>query len=165
MYFGIPPEVNAFRLARIGAGPEAHAPQVAAYTSVAAVHEEQAVQQMVTAAATAPGFVGVGGIGMLAGATPMAAWQGTAGGHAAAAAQTIGAGMAAYGAAVAATIPFEEVVENRIRLAVLHATNFMGINGPAIAATEGKNSRCTGSTVVTRAAQGRAMALSGRISP
>ena len=35
----------------------------------------------------------------------------------------------------------------------------------AMASTEGKNSRCTGSTVVMIAACGRTMAVSGLISP
>ena len=133
MYWGIPPEINAFRLTMMGAGPTAHVPQITAYTTAAATHMEQAAQQMVTAAATAPGFEGLGGVGMLSTATPMAAWLITAGGHAAAAAGTVEAGAAAYATASAATIPYSVVVANRIREAILESTNFLGINTPAIA--------------------------------
>ncbi|MEE6140496.1 PPE family protein [Mycobacterium sp. 050128] len=133
MYWGIPPEINAFRLTRMGAGPTAHIPQITAYTAAAVTHFEQGMQQQVTAAATAPVFQGSGGTGMLDSATPMAAWQQTAGMHAESAAATIQTGLAAYAAAVSATIPHEVVVANRVREATLEATNFMGFNTPAIA--------------------------------
>lgn len=133
MYWGIPPEINAFRLTRMGAGPTAHVPQITAYTAAAATHFEQGMQQSVTAIATAPVFQGSGGMGMLDSATPMAAWQQTAGLHAETAAATIQTGLTAYSAAVSATIPHEVVVANRVREATLESTNLMGINTPAIA--------------------------------
>lgn len=133
MYWGIPPEINAFRLTRMGAGPTAHVPQITAYTADAATHFEQGMQQSVTATATAPVFQGSGGMGMLESATPMAVWQQTAGLHAESAAASIQTGLTAYSAAVSATIPHEVVVANRVREATLEATNFMGINTPAIA--------------------------------
>ncbi|MCA2304840.1 PPE family protein [Mycobacterium intracellulare] len=117
----------------MGAGPMAHVPQITAYTAAAATHFEQGMQQSTTALATAPVFQGSGGMGMLDSATPMAAWQQTAGLHAEAAANTIQSGLTAYSAAVSATIPHEVVVANRVREAALESTNFMGINTPAIA--------------------------------
>lgn len=56
MYWGIPPEINAFRLAMMGAGPTAHVPQATAYTTAAATHFEQGAQQAVTARAQPPRF-------------------------------------------------------------------------------------------------------------
>ena len=60
MYWGIPPEVNAFRLTMAGAGPTAHVPQVAAFETAAITHTQQATQMAATAAATAASFVGAG---------------------------------------------------------------------------------------------------------
>lgn len=136
MYWGIPPEINAFRLTMMGAGPTAHVPVVAAYTDAAATHMDQAVQQAVTTAATAPSFVGFGGTSMISAATPMSAWMSAAGAHAAAAAATVQGAMAGYSTAVASTIPHPVVIENRLREAALVASNILGQNTPAIAEAE-----------------------------
>jgi PPE-repeat protein len=136
MYWGIPPEINAFRLTMMGAGPAAHVPVVAAYTDAMATHMEQAAQQAVTTAATAPSFVGSGGGGMVSAASPMSAWLGTAGAHAGAAAATVQGAIAGYSTAVASTIPHPVVIENRLREAALVASNILGQNTPAIAEAE-----------------------------
>jgi len=136
MYWGIPPEINAFRLTMMGAGPTAHVPVVAAYTDAAATHLEQATQQAVTTMATAPSFVGFGGAGMVSSATPMSAWMGAAGAHAGAAAATVQGAIAGYSTAVASTIPHPVVIENRLREAALVASNILGQNTPAIAEAE-----------------------------
>ena len=136
MYWGIPPEINAFRLTMMGAGPTAHVPVVAAYTDAAATHLQQAAQQTVTTMATAPSFVGFGGASMVSAATPMSAWMGAAGAHASAAAATVQGAMAGYSTAVASTIPHPVVIENRLREAALVASNILGQNTPAIAEAE-----------------------------
>lgn len=136
MYWGIPPEINAFRLTMMGAGPTAHVPVVVAYADAAATHLEQAAQQAVTTAATAPSFVGFGGASMVSAATPMSAWMGAAGAHASAAAATVQGAMAGYSAAVVSTIPHPVVVQNRLREAALVASNILGQNTPAIAEAE-----------------------------
>jgi PPE-repeat protein len=133
MYWGIPPEINAFRLTMAGAGPTAHLPQITGFQAAAATHAQQGVQMAVTAAATSPSFVGMGGAAMMAAALPSAAWISVAGAHAEAAAATIQAGVDGYAAAVAATIPHAVVVANRVREATLEATNILGQNTPAIA--------------------------------
>ncbi|WP_454561757.1 PPE domain-containing protein [Mycobacterium haemophilum] len=133
MYWGIPPEINAFRLTMVGAGPTAHVPQITGFQAAAATHAQQGVQMAMTAAATSPSFVGAGGAAMMAAALPSAAWISAAGAHAQAAAATIQAGVDGYAAAVAATIPHAVVVANRVREATLEATNILGQNTPAIA--------------------------------
>lgn len=135
MYWGIPPEVNAFRLTLAGAGPTAHIPHVTGFETAAATHMSQATQMAATAVSTATSFVGLGGAAMMEAALGHTAWMMTAAAHAEKAAATIGAGIDAYGAAVAATIPFPTVVANRMREAVLEATNILGQNTPAIAET------------------------------
>lgn len=136
VYWGIPPEVNAFRLTMAGAGPTAHTAQVAALETAAMTHVQAATQMSATAAAVAPSFVGTGGTAMMAAALPQAAWLGVAGAHAQAGATTVLAGIEAYGTAVAATIPVPTVVANRVRVAALHASNILGQNTPAIAETD-----------------------------
>lgn len=132
MYWGIPPEINAFRLTRMGAGPAAHAGQVAAYGTASATYFEQGSQAAVTAMATSTVFEGAGGTGMMGSAMPASAWMSAAGTHASTAVTTLTAGVEAYSAALAATIPHEVVVANRVREAVLQATNILGQNTPAI---------------------------------
>ena len=133
MYWGIPPEVNAFRLTMAGAGPTAHVPQVAAFETAAITHTQQATQMAATAATTAASFVGAGGQSMMQCAAVQSTWMTTAGAFAHKTAGTIGAGINAYGSAVAATIPVPTVVANRVREATLQATNIIGQNTPAIA--------------------------------
>jgi PPE-repeat protein len=133
MYWGITPEVNAFRLTMAGAGPTAHVPQVTAFETAAITHTQQATQMAATAAATAASFVGAGGQSMMQCAAVQSTWMTTAGAFAQKSAGTIGAGINAYGSAVAATIPVPTVVANRVRETTLQATNIIGQNSPAIA--------------------------------
>src|SRR6478752_2729328 len=133
MYWGITPEVNAFRLTMAGAGPTAHVPQVTAFETAAITHTQQATQMAATEAATAASFVGAGGQSMMQCAAVQSTWMTTAGAFAQKSAATIGAGINAYGSAVAATIPVPTVVANRVREATLQATNIIGQNTPAIA--------------------------------
>ena len=133
MYWGIPPEVNAFRLTMMGAGPMAHVPHLTAFQTAAATHIEQGAQMIATTAATSPSFVGVGGAAMAASALPKAAWVQVAGAHAEKAAVTIEKGMDGYASAVASTIPFHTVVANRVRENFLESTNIIGQNAIPIA--------------------------------
>ena len=116
-----------------GAGPTAHVPQVTAFETAAITHTQQATQMAATAAATAASFVGAGGQSMMQCAAVQSTWMTTAGAFAQKSAGTIGAGINAYGSAVAATIPVPTVVANRVREATLQATNIIGQNNPAIA--------------------------------
>jgi PPE-repeat protein len=73
---------------------------------------------------------------MLAAVTPYLQWMWTAAAQCEEAATRATAAAAAYETAFAMTVPPPTVVANRIRLATLIATNFLGQNTPAIAATE-----------------------------
>ena len=68
--------------------------------------------------------------------TPFIAWLDSGGVEADQAASQAFAAAAAYEAAFAATIPPPVIAANRALLAALVATNFLGQNTPAIAATE-----------------------------
>jgi hypothetical protein len=136
MYWGIPPEVNAFRLTMAGAGPTAHVPAAAAFETVGATHIQQAAQMSATAANTAGSYVGAGGASMLGAAAGQSSWIAAAGAFAQKTAKTVESGTGMYGTAVAATVPFGQVVANRVRVQTLHATNIIGQNTPAIAEGE-----------------------------
>jgi PPE-repeat protein len=129
--WGLPPEVNNMML-RSGAGAAAHAPQVAAYTAAAANYATQASTQTMTAMATAPDFVGLGGAAMMSQALPMASWHAAAAVHAESAAVTLSTGISAYETTVMSMIPAERCVANRIETTALHASNILGQNTPAI---------------------------------
>ncbi|HEU0190017.1 MAG TPA: PPE family protein [Mycobacterium sp.] len=73
---------------------------------------------------------------MAAAAGPFAAWASTTATLADQAADQVRAAAAAYETALAATVPPYEVTANRTHLAALAATNLLGQNTTAIAATE-----------------------------
>lgn len=133
-FWALPPEANSFRLSS-GAGPGAHAPEVAAYQAVGITHAEQSIQQMVTTAATAPSWQGAGGTGMVTKSAPLAAYNGSVAGHAEKAVGIIGGLTAAYTGAVAGTMHYSVCIANRVREATLESTNFLGINTIPIAET------------------------------
>jgi PPE family len=132
--WALPPEINATLLTRMGVGAAAHLPQVTMYTALATAHGTQGIQQAAVATATSASFIGLGGTAMIGQAIPMALWQEAAAAHATAAATTISTACAAYEATAMQMVPPEECVANRMRRAALDATNFLGINTPAIIA-------------------------------
>ncbi|WP_110803504.1 PPE family protein [Mycolicibacterium setense] len=134
-FWALPPEVNSFRLSS-GAGPAAHAPEIAAYQAVGTTHAEQSIQQMVTTAATAPSWQGAGGTGMVTTSTPLAGYNALAAAHAEKAAGMIAGMAAAYTGAVAGSMHYSVCIANRVRDAVLESTNILGINTIPIAETE-----------------------------
>lgn len=70
------------------------------------------------------------------GCAPFITWLDTSAEQAAEAGAQAGAAATAYEAAFAATVPPPVIAANRALLAALVATNFLGQNTPAIAATE-----------------------------
>ncbi len=132
MYWGVPPEVNDFRV-RTGPGAAAVIPLTLAYEEASAVHLEQAQQMVATTMAANTSWIGFGDIGMNETALPMAAHIDVAGAHAQAAAQTINAAGQAHSMTLATSIPYPTVIANRVREATLEATNVIGQNSPAIA--------------------------------
>ena len=73
---------------------------------------------------------------MAAAAAPYAAWMNTTAAQAEQTANQAMAAAAAYEAAFGMTVPPPVIAANRAQLASLVATNLLGQNGPAIAATE-----------------------------
>jgi PPE-repeat protein len=77
---------------------------------------------------------------MAAAVTPYTGWMSTTGAQAEQAASQATAAASAYETAFAMTVPPAEVMANRTQLALLIATNFLGLNTAAIAANEAEYS-------------------------
>lgn len=135
-YYGLTPEVNAFRLTMMGAGPAAHVPAAAGFETASVTHAQGAVQMANTAAATAATYSGLGSAAMMAATVTHSGWMSTAAIAAQRSAKCVESGMGLYGTAVASTIPFGTVVANRVRDATLQSTNILGVNTIPIAETE-----------------------------
>jgi PPE-repeat protein len=137
MDFGaLPPEVNS---ARMYAGPGS-APMMAAATAWAALGAElgstAASYDSVITGLISEEWMGPASASMGAAAAPYVPWMTSTGALAQQASGQAAAAAAAYEAAFAMTVPPAEVAANRALLAALVATNFLGQNTPAIAATE-----------------------------
>src|ERR1700684_3779938 len=85
---------------------------------------------------TAGPWVGPSSLSMAAAAAPYVAWMSTTASQAEQTASQLTSAIAAYEAAFTATVPPPVIVANRSLLAMLVATNILGQNTPAIAATE-----------------------------
>jgi len=137
MDFGaLPPEVNS---ARIYAGPGS-GPILAAASAwdVLATELDSAAStysSVVTSLAEGS-WLGPASASMAAAATPYVDWMSTTATQAEETGYQARAAAAAFEAAFAMTVPPAEVAANRAQLAALVATNVVGQNTPAIAATE-----------------------------
>jgi PPE-repeat protein len=121
------------------AGPGS-APMMAAATAWAALGAElgstAASYDAVITGLTSEEWMGPASASMGAAAAPYVQWMTSTGALAQEASTQASAAAAAYEAAFAMTVPPAEVAANRALLAALVATNFLGQNTPAIAATE-----------------------------
>lgn len=135
-YGALPPEVNSLRMYT---GPGA-APMLAAMTAWDAVAAEMRLTatayESVIATLIGDGWLGPASAAMAAAVAPYVVWLSVTGSQAEQTAGQAAAAAAAFEAAFAMTVPPPVVAANRARLLALIATNFLGINTPAIAATE-----------------------------
>jgi len=132
----LPPEINSARMyAGAGAGP-----LLAAATAWNALATEMRIQaasySSVVSGLTSSGWRGPASMAMAVAAAPYAAWMNTTAAQAEQAAAQATAAAGSYEAAFAMTVPPPVIATNRAQLAALVATNFLGQNTPAIAATE-----------------------------
>ncbi|MEZ0353918.1 PPE family protein [Mycobacterium sp. pR1184] len=136
MDFGLlPPEVNSgLMYTGPGAGPMLAA--AASWDAIAAQLESAASGCSSQSAALAGQWLGPSSARMAAAATRHVAWLQLSAARAAKAAAQAYSAAAAYETAYGMTVPPPVVAENRLRLTALVATNFLGQNTPAIAATE-----------------------------
>jgi PPE-repeat protein len=132
----LPPEVNSGRMyAGAGSGPMLAA--ASAWHGLAAELGCTALSYgSVLDALTGEEWQGPASAAMAAAAAPYVAWLAGAAEQAAHSATSAQAAAAAYEAAFDATVPPPVIAANRAQLMALIATNIVGQNTPAIAATE-----------------------------
>ncbi|ORC01222.1 hypothetical protein B1T48_07810, partial [Mycobacterium persicum] len=135
-FAALPPEINSGRMyAGAGAGPLLAA--AAAWNGLALeLNTTAASIESIVTLLTGEQWLGPASLSMAAAAQPYIAWLTYTGASAEHAGAQAMASAAAYEAAFAATVPPPIIAANRALLAALVATNFLGINTPAIMATE-----------------------------
>ncbi|OBJ18409.1 PPE family protein [Mycobacterium colombiense] len=137
MDFGaLPPEINSGRMyAGPGSGPIMAA--AAAWDGLGAELGSAAsgYTSVISELTHAP-WVGPASVSMLSAVTPYVSWLSVLAAQAEETAGQARAAAAAFEAAFAMTVPPPVIAANRVLLANLVATNFLGQNTPAIAATE-----------------------------
>jgi PPE-repeat protein len=135
--FGIyPPEINSGRMyAGPGPGPMLAAAQ--AWDSLAdELYTTMSAYQSAVSELTEGAWSGPSSAAMSAAAGSYMEWLSATAARAEQTAAQAWTALAGYEAAFAATVPPPEIAANRSLLAALVATNFLGQNTPAIAATE-----------------------------
>ncbi|VBA61043.1 PPE family protein [Mycobacterium attenuatum] len=133
---GLPPEVNSGRL-YAGPGPGTMLAAATGWQDLATeLHSVASGYESVVSSVTVQSWAGPASMSMAAAAAPYLAWmRATAVGCEQAAAQAAAA-VTAYESAFVMTVPPPVIAANRAELAALVATNILGQNTPAIAATE-----------------------------
>lgn len=132
----LPPEINSARMYS-GAGS---APMMAAGAAWSQLADEMrsaaASYSSVISGLTSGSWLGPTSASMAAAAAPYAAWMNTTAAQAEQTAAQAQAAVTAYESAFSMTVPPAVIAANRAQLASLVATNVLGQNTPAIAATE-----------------------------
>ena len=136
MDFGaLPPEINSGRM-YAGAGPGPLLAAAAAWDGLADELGSTASSYQSVVEGLGSSWQGPSSTSMAAAAAPYVAWMNTTAAQAEETANQARAAVAAYERAFAATVPPPVIVANRTLLMTLIATNILGQNTPAIAATE-----------------------------
>lgn len=132
----LPPEVNSGRMWG-GPGSASLTASAAAWQALAAdLGSAGAAMQAVLEALTATSWMGPTSLTMAAAAAPYVVWMLAVATQCEQAAMAAAQAATAFEGAHAGVVPPPEIVENRVRLATLIATNFFGCNAAPIAATE-----------------------------
>jgi len=132
----LPPEINSARIfAGAGSGPLLMA--ASAWDGLASdlAGAASSFQSVISGLANGP-WSGPSSAAMAEAAAPYVGWLSAAAGQAETAGAQAQAAATAFESALAATVPPAAVTANRAQLLALVATNFLGQNTPAIAATE-----------------------------
>jgi PPE-repeat protein len=135
-FAALPPEVNSARM-YTGAGSGPMMAAAAAWNNTAAeLSTTAAACQSVISELTDGEWLGPSSVAMATAVAPYLGWMNTTAGELAHAATQAMASAAAYETAFGMTVPPPVIAANRAQLAALVATNILGQNTPAIAATE-----------------------------
>jgi hypothetical protein len=131
-----PPEVNSAKM-YTGPGSASLLSAATAWNSLATeIRSHAATYSSIVANLTGDGWQGPASTAMAAAVAPYTAWMNTIAAQAEQTATQATAAAAAYESAFGMTVPPPVIAANRAQLAALVATNVLGQNGPAIAATE-----------------------------
>src|ERR1700744_5959485 len=134
-FASLPPEINSARMyAGPGSGPLLAAAAAWEGLSVDLQSTANLYQSVITSLTSGP-WLGPAAESMMSAAMPYVAWLRTTAATAEQTATQATAAAAAYEGAFAETVPPPVVEANRALLAALVATNFVGQNSLAIAAT------------------------------
>jgi PPE-repeat protein len=132
----LPPEINSARM-YTGPGPGSMLSAATAWQSLAdELNSAAAGYGSVVSTLTSGPWTGPSALALGAAVAPYVTWLGATGEQAQQTAAQASAAASAYETAFAATVPPAMVAANRSLLAMLVATNILGQNSPAIAATE-----------------------------
>lgn len=135
-YAVLPPEINSGRI-YAGPGSTSLAASAAAWQALAAqLGSTASAFQAVVNGLAAGAWQGPSSASMAAAAAPYVAWMTATAGQAEQAAASAGQAAMAFETARVGVIPPPVIEANRDTLETLIATNFLGVNTPAIAATE-----------------------------
>ena len=134
-FAALPPEVNS-GLMYTGAGSGPIRAAATAWKTMAAELETAANNYRTVITALTQSWQGPSATAMAAAATPYTTWMSTTATKASHAGTQAAAAATAYETAYAMTVPPAVIAANRAQLATLIATNFLGTNTAAIAATE-----------------------------
>ncbi|UVO12146.1 PPE family protein [Mycobacterium sp. SVM_VP21] len=165
MDFGaLPPELNSARMySGPGAGPMLAA--AAAWDAVSAELSSTASAYDSEVSGLANEWAGSSSNAMVAAAAPYVMWMSRTAGHAARTAAGARAAATAYEAAFAATVPPAVIAANRSLLATLIATNILGQNTIAIAATEAHYAEMWAQDAAAMYGYAGAAAAAARVAP
>ncbi|HYB38725.1 MAG TPA: PPE family protein [Mycobacterium sp.] len=164
-FAALPPEINSARMyTGAGAGP-----LMAAASSWNGLSSElsttAASYQSVISQLTGAEWQGPSSAAMAAAAEPYIAWLSTTSGYLQHAASQATASAAAYETAFAATVPPPVIAANRAQLAALVATNILGQNTPAIAATEAQYGEMWAQDAAAMYGYAGSSAIAAQLSP
>ncbi|HXS86185.1 MAG TPA: PPE family protein [Mycobacterium sp.] len=132
----LPPEVNSAKM-YAGPGSGSMLSAAATWNGLASELRSQAANyNSIVSNLTGEGWQGRASTAMAAAAVRYTSWMNTTAAAAEQTADQAQAAATAYEAAYGMTVPPPVIAANRTQLAALVATNLLGQNGPAIAATE-----------------------------
>jgi PPE-repeat protein len=164
-FFALPPEVNS---GRMYAGPGS-GPLIAAATAwqglASELHATAAAYAAAVTGLTSQAWQGPSAASMAAAAAPYVQWMTTTAGQAEQAAMQAQTAAGAYEAAFAMTVPPPVVAANRSQLTTLVATNILGQNTAAIAATEAQYSEMWAQDVAAMENYAASSAAASNLSP
>ena len=165
MDFALPPEINSARIyAGPGSGPMLAAAMAWDELAAALQSTANSYQAEITALTSGP-WVGPSSASMVAAITPYLEWMRTTGAQAEETANKARAAAFAYETAFAETVPPPVVTANRTLLATLVATNVLGQNTPAIAATEAEYGEMSARDSAAMIGYAGAAAAATRLTP